>query len=40
MSPQHQPVRPLQAWNDTAAPPFDTITHRDIVAAVGEYAPL
>lgn len=40
MSPQHQPARPLQAGNDTITPPFDTITHRDIVAAVGEDAPL
>jgi CRP/FNR family transcriptional regulator, anaerobic regulatory protein len=40
MSSQHQPAQPLQAGNDTAAPPVDTITHRDIVAAVGEDAPL
>lgn len=40
MYPQHQPAQPLQAGNDTTAPPIDTITHRDIVAAVGEDAPL
>lgn len=39
MSPQQQPARPLQAGNDTITLPFDTITRRDIVAAVGEDAP-